>query len=394
MADHFFPLDTPIDKVILVHSFAGGITEQNGQKVATFPAKIYDYFDEVVELLKPIVEPAGYRFYQIGAPGEPPLRGAECLCGKTTMLQCAYLVKHAALLIGNDSQWAHVRGWAGKPLIVPYGATSFPHHPYWKNDKVVLIESHRGGKKPSYASHEGPKTINWVQPEQIASAALPLLGINAQINHHSIFIGDSFNQHLVELVPNVVVHPNVTMNGPLLVRMDYLHDEEKLAANVQLRKCAIVADQEISLDLLARLKPNIFQMRLDVAKLSPGWLKRFKRLGIPTGFFCNERDPDKLAKLRLDLHSVCLFDQFTPPTKDDLIKGAAVYLNKELDKDFKWDTLRFKSHRMLLSDDKIYLSKAHWRAGLSTPDATQNSAAVIDAPTFWEELPSHYYYTT
>jgi len=404
MPDSFFPLATPIDQVILVHAFGGKIKEENGRREAEFPSKIYDHYDEVISLLKPIVEPLGYRFYQIGAPNEPAVRGVESLCGKTTMSQCAYLVKNAALLIGNDSQWAHVRGHARKPLVALYGGTSTPHFPFWKGPSV-LLESHRGGKKPSYATHENPKTINQIPVERVVDAALAVLNPQGGcpiLSHRSLFIGQVYNQHLVELVPNVVVSPGVQMNGPLVVRMDYVADdpatwldaEAKLAANLQIRKCAIVSDREIKLDLLGQLKPNIVQLQLDVTKLSPGWIKAVKRLGLPTGFFTHESDPEKLSALRLALYDACLFDQVTRPTKEDFVKGAAVYLNKELDKDFKWDTLRFKTNVMLLSDDKVYLSKAHWLAGRNTPSTNQNSDLVIDTPDFWQSLPSHYYYTT
>lgn len=412
IADLFFPLDTPMDRVILIHSFAGGIKEEGGARQATAPAKIYDHFVEVIELLRPMVEPAGYRFYQIGGPNEPVLPGIESLVGKTTLHQCAYLVKNAALLIGNDSQWAHVRGAAGKPLVAVYGSTSKPHFPYWNDPaKTILIESHRRGGKPSYASHEAPKTINWITPEQIANAALSLLGTSPaqlrnvitsspadyaplSVSRRSLYIGEAYNQTFFELVPNVVVNPSLAPGAPFLIRMDYLHDEEKLAANLQLRKCGIVADQEIKLDLLTKAKANVAQLRLDVTKLSLGWIKAVKRLGIPTQFFSNELDPEKLAALRLALHGVCYFDQIVPLTKDAFLKGAAAYLNKELDKDFKWDTLRFKTHHYLLSDDKVYLSKAHWQAGRNTSNTVQNSDLIIDSVDFWTETPHHYFYTT
>ncbi len=394
--DTFFPLEHPIDKVILVHSFAGGIKEENGQRIALFGGKIFDHYDEVINLLKPIVEPAGYRFYQIGAPGEPALRGVESLCGRTTMHQCAYLVKNCALLIGNDSQWAHIRGAEGKPLVALYGPTSRPHFPHWNDPaKTTLIESHRRGGKPSYASQENPKTINWIPPELVSEAAIGLLRIEGGCaNHRSLFIGEAYNQHLVELVPNVIVDPRLNISGPLIVRMDYLHNEEMLFANLQHRKCAIVLDREIDLEKLKQVKPNAVQMRIELDKISADWIKAVKRLGIPIGFFTNERDAEKLAKLRLELHSVVLFDQIQPSTKEDFVKAAAGYLNKELDTPFKWDTLRFKTNKMLLSDNKVYLSKAHWQAGRPTPSVEQNSDFVIDNDTFWMEYPCFYFYTT
>ncbi len=192
----------------------------------------------------------------------------------------------------------------------------------------------------------------------------------------------------------MIVDPRLNISGPLIVRMDHLHNEDMLFSNLQHRKCGIVLDREVNLNMLTQLKGNIIQMRVEVDKISAGWIKAVKRLGIPTGFFSNEPDKDKLARLRLDLHGTVLFDHFTPPTKDDFVKGAAGYLNKELDTAFKWDTLRFKTNRVLLSDNKVYLSKAHWQAGRPTPSVEQNSDFVIDTPAFWAEQQLDYFYTS
>ena len=110
----FYPLPESMDKVILIHAFAGEIIEGR----ATAPGKIYDHFNEVVELLSPIFNKYGYKMYQIGAGGEPTLKGVESLCGKTTFAQMTYLVKKCALLIANDSVWQHVRGSEDKPMVV------------------------------------------------------------------------------------------------------------------------------------------------------------------------------------------------------------------------------------------------------------------------------------
>ncbi len=405
MPETFYPTEHPIEKTILIHAFAGGWMEQNGQKVPAFPAKAYDHYDEVISLLRSIVEPAGYRFLQIGGPGEPPVRGVESMVGKTTLYQCAYLVRRCALLIGNDSMWSHVRGANNGALIVPFGPTSAPHHPYWHDPaKTSLIESHRGGGKPSYASHEGPKTINWIPPEEIADAAMWHLAIPGGSKRHSLFIGDLYNQSLIEMVPNVVVDPRLPLSGPLIVRMDYAAADGasqteaigKLVRNLQLRKCVLFLNREVDPNLLGQFKPQIHSMRVEVDQMSADWIRAVKRFGIPTGFVSVEKDPAKLADLRLRLYDVMHpggIDHHVEPTKDDFLSGAKRYLNKELDTALKVDSLSFKTRRLLLSDDKVYLSKAHWLAGKATPTPDQNSGTVIDSPDFWAGLHHQYIYT-
>jgi hypothetical protein len=400
MPDAFYPLDHPVDRAILIHAFAGATVQQGGGLVATFPAKIYDHFAEVIALLRPLTDAAGYRLYQIGAPNEPVLAGVESLVGKTTLHQCAYLVKNAALLIGNDSIWAHYRGAAGGAQCHIYGSTSKPHQPFWRNPaKCVLIESHRGGKRPTYASVENPKTINWIPPEAIARAAVKLLGLPATITRQSLYFGEAYHTQAIELVPNIVVNPQVQIPGALVIRMDYVDTtdsaavtlaENALLGNVQLRKCLIVTDRELNLNHLAQLKPNIAAIRVEVDKVGADWIKALKRLGMQTAFFSSERDPDALARRRLDLYDACLFDHYVPATKEDFLKGAKAYLNREPEAELVTpERLRFSTQKFILSADKVYLSEAHWRAGRHTPGTAQNTDAIIDSPHFWADI-SHF----
>lgn len=387
----FYPLDHPVEKAILIHGFGGAIA--NGNQ-ATFMAKIYDHFAEVVTLIKPAVEALGYKIYQIGAANEPAIRGVEGLCGKTSLLQCTYLVRHCALLIGNDSMWAHVRGAYGGALVALYGPTSVKcHGPYWRDDaKTILIESHRFGKKPSYASHEADKTINVIPPEQVANAALSLLGAPL-ISRTSLFIGSLFNQTIVEVVPNVVVDPSVQVGVPI-IRMDLLHHEENLFKNLQLRKCAIIANREINLDSLGRLKANIASMRIEIDAISTDWIKAVRRLGVQVAFMSVEKDDAKTLQMRLDYYEACQFDRFLPATVDEFRKDSEKYRQKPLDSGLKLDTLSFKTNKIILSDGRVFLSRAHWAAGISIQSGDQNVGTVIDSPLFWEESAHHYIYST
>lgn len=394
--DTFFPLETPLDKVILLHAFAGQIVEQNGQKIPAFAAKCYSHFNETLSLLSPILAPLGYRFYQIGGPNEPPVRGAEYLCGKTTIAQCAYLVKRAALLIANDSMWVHARGAEGKSLVALYGATDDKNHgPHWRDPvKTAIIESHRSGRKPSYAMQENPRTIDYITPESVASGALHLLSISDTLTHHTHYIGPEYQLATFEIVPNMVVPPQTNLGAPPSVRMDFEFNEQILAQNLSVRKCSVVTDKEINLNLLAQFKPQIHGLRIEVDKLSADWIKKVRRLGIPIQAVCDEKDPEKVSAMRLALYDACLFDTVQEPTIEDLKREMSVYLNKELDKDFNFANLSFKSNRFILSSGKIYLSTAHWRAGRSVESTDKNTEKVIDTSEFWAEQKSHYYFFT
>jgi hypothetical protein len=155
----------------------------------------------------------------------------------------------------------------------------------------------------------------------------------------------------------------------------------------------VIANREIDLTILEQFRPNISAVRLEIDKISVGWIKAFKKLGIKAMYSCLERDPEKIAAMRLEYFDACFFDQFLPPTIEDFRKDCALYLNKPLDEQLKLDTLSFKSNKFLLSDNKVFLSKAHWRAGKNTPTTSQNTDQVIDSDVFFEESAHMYFFT-
>lgn len=394
----FFPLDHPIEKMILVHAFAGSIVEQNGQKAAAFSSKCYDYYTEVLALLSPILTPLGYKFYQIGGKDEPPLKGAEYLCGKTTIAQCGYLVKNCALLLANDSMWCHWRGACGGNLVELMGPTDKRNHgPHWYDPaKTIILESHRAGKKPSYAMAENPKTIGWIAPESAGQAVLDLLGISQSLTRTSYYIGPDYNATTFEIVPNFVPNPQLNIGVPLIrADLEWKSEESEkiLAANLQVRKCGIITDHEINLNLLAQFRPQIVGLRIIVDKLTPQWIKQVRRIGIPIQALTREKDEKKLSQLRLDLYDACFFDVLTEPDKENLKREIEVYRNKKLDTDFNLDKLSFRTNHFLLSSGKIHLSVPHWRACKSVETVEQNSDGVIDCEEFWKSQREHYYFT-
>lgn len=378
LAESFYPL--PVEKYITLQASSG------------MAAKNYSYYGEVVNFLLPKLKQLGVSVVQLGGPEDQPVQGCIHLQGKTTLHQSNHILRNSQLHIGNDSWMAHRVGALKIPLVVCYGSTTVANHAPFEYDatQTILIESHRFGRKASYQAQEAPKTINLIKPEDIANAALRLLGL-PQTTQESIFIGAAYQQPIIELVPDSVVAPNVQIPGNLIIRMDYAHNEKILAQNLSLRPCNVIASHEIDLAILGQLRQNIAAMRLEIDKISPGWIKEFKKLGIKTMYSCSEREPAKVAAMRLGYFDACFFDQFVPPTGEDFRRDAEKYLNKPLDSALKLDTLSFKSNKFLLSDNKVFLSKAHWKAGKNTPTTSHNTGQVIDDEDgFWSES-AHFY---
>lgn len=381
LVESFYPL-----------SYDRYITIQAGSGMA---AKNYPHYDDVLSLMTPALNCAGIKILQLGGKEDRALPGCIHLQGQTNLHQSNYLLHRSLCHVGNDSWMSHRGGEMEVPLVICFGPTTPENHgPYRYDPHSVFIESHRFGRRPTFASQESPSTIAVIPPEQIANAALGLLGL-PKVNRQSLYIGEAYHQTAVELAPDSVLPPSVNVGGALVIRMDHAtpgdpEAENRLAANLQLRRCLVVTDRELNLNLLIQMKPNLGGLRVEVDGVSAAWIKAVKRLGIQTAFFSSERDPDKLARRRLDLYDACLFDHYLAPTREDFLKGASTYLNRTVDSTVITPRLQFTTHKLLLAGGKVYLSEAHWRAGQPTPGPEVTTGNVIDNDTFWEEQ-AHFY---
>lgn len=394
---------TRIGKQHLVESFyplpfERYVTIQGGSGMA---AKNYPHYGEVLALLAEPLKAAGIAVVQIGGKEDHALPGCYHLQGQTNLHQSNHVLRGALCHIGNDSWLSHRGGALGVPLVVSFGPTSVANHsPYQFDPRSVFIESHRFGRRPTFAAQEHPSTMAVIPPEQISSAVLQLLGLTSTTTttRKSLYIGEAYHQPVVELVPNVVLDPRMQLGTPLILRMDLADGiegvEDKILGNLQVRPCAIITDRELNLSHLAQLKPRIAGLRVEVGKVSEVWIKTVKRLGIQTAFFSNEQDPEKLARLRLDLYDACLFDHYVAPTRADFVKGVEAYTNGPIDMESIIGRIEFKTNRLLLSDGRIYLSEAHWRAGRPVSANDQRTDRVIDEPLFWENVAHLYCYIT
>ena len=381
--EKFFPLEHDLSKVILLHASAGN---------NNFPAKIYDYFNEVITLIRPALDVAGYRIYQIGGAGEQPIKNITSICGQTSIHQTAYLLKRCALFFGNDSMNAHMAGAFDVPSVVVYGPTDAKNHgPYWKNKNSIFIESHRfGAKRASYAAQEGAKTINQIPPEQIANAILSILGLE-QVKQKSLFFGDFYQHTILDIYPDAAIDPNFAKEGVVNIRMDYLHDEENLKKNLALRKCVVVIDKPINLDILRQFKPNVVGIKCKINPDFPKWIVRdIKKLGIQHLFYTENLDEATIAKMRLDFFDYCFFDAHQDATKQQFEEKVARYLNKKLDEPINYDKLWFASNKYIISSKGAFISKAALDAGTPIENFDYSHQKIIDNSEFWKEQ-NHFY---
>lgn len=393
--EHFFPLDWSLDKAIFLHAGGG---QRNERNEPMFPAKIYDHFNEVVRLLSPIIEKAGYRIFQIGAPNETPIDGTFNLCGFTNMKQTAFLLKRSALFFGNDSVNAHMAGSFKIPMVVLYGPTDAKNHgPEWFNpDKTILLESHRfGEKRPSYSSGEPEKTINVIKPETVVNSILKLLSLE-EISRNSYYMGPHFTNQMLEITPDNILRPDFFPQMGINVRMDYLWSEQGLLANLQQRKCGIFSDKPFNMEILKQNRGNVNFCRIKITNdITPEFARQIVRFGAPYSFYTEERDPVKLKQLRYDFFDVTMVEQTKDFSVQSFWDGSKRYLNSELDKNLNFDNVTYKSNKYIISKSGIYISYAAYLKGLKVENLSTNFQKIGDLAKdvdFWNEIEHYYIY--
>ena len=118
---------------------------------------------------------------------------------------------------------------------------------------MVLLEPDRSKRKPSYSAEENPKTINEINPDDIAGAVLNLLGIKYDKKFKTIKKGVHYNAPIIQLVPDCLINVSQLGVDSVIVRMDLNHNEQALAEQLKVSKCSVVTEKPINLELLKHL---------------------------------------------------------------------------------------------------------------------------------------------
>ena len=378
LREHFFPV--PFEKYITIQTGSGQAS------------KNYDYYQEVIAILKPILDQNGITLVHIGAKEDPQLNGVYDLRGKTSIPQSAYIIKRAAVHLGNDSWIQHYSCFNKVPTIVLFGSTSPANHgSYWENDKTIFMESHRSGNKPTF-SQEHIKTINFIQPEKVVENVVKLLGGNIKIPFNTVFIGDLYNQVMLEVLPNFVLDNRLMPQLPIALRMDLEFNEENLVEILKTgRRVNLITKKSVNPNILNSFRAQILSYNEEVSlNTDVNQINIIKSIIPNHRFYTKLEDEEEIKKIRFKFFDIIQVMQVKDMTKDQVLEASARFLNKSLDDLPKIDTLGFKSNKYILSEGQIYTSFAHLKSKKPIPSFDQNMSDVIDDEDFWRDSNNFY----
>jgi hypothetical protein len=335
--EEFYPIPFQED-YICIHSGSG------------MDSKNYDHFQEVIDLISPLLHKNKIKIIQIGGSKEKLLEGCFDARGSSKR-QMAYILSKSKLYFGNDTMSLHFASYFQKKIVcVSTVLYSSNFYPYWSNQKdYTIIESHRDGKKPTFSAKEDPKTINFINPEIIAIEILNKLDIKNNLNKlKTIFIGDFYNNKIFNVVPDHLVQRNQTINH-IISRMDLLHNEEVLNKQLQIIKCVITCSEPISAEILKNNKENILGVNCFVENESNlDFVKTLKALNIKYQLFSYLRE-EELNKHKLhfmDYGNIIRINLDHPKIKEKI----TTFKDKNL-------SIFYKSKNFILSKGKVFLSE-------------------------------------
>jgi hypothetical protein len=339
--DKFFPV--PVEKYISFQPFS------------KYNSKNYSYWNEVISIINPFLQKENIHIVQIGGPNDKPIQNCINFCGQTKIPHAAFIIKNSLMHVGADSFGAHVASGYGKKIVAIYSNNNINNvKPYWTKDQDMILLEPKRANKPNYSAEENPKTINQIKPEQIAKSILKLLNIKNELQYDTIFIGERYNDILLEAIPSLVLPPNMFPNINLNIRFDYIKDiEEKdyicTLGNLNIRNCSIITDKPLEISYFAQLKDKISNIFYDIThnNIDFEFVQKVKLFGLKIDFIFNKsRNQNEIDLNNKKLELI------------DYPELITIIETKDKPKNEIKECSFYKSKKILFANNNTFLSKA------------------------------------
>ena len=312
----------------------------------------YDYFNDVLELIKPYLKQLNIDIFQIATEKSSKLACDKCFI-TINKKQENYLISKAKLLISNENYSLHIASAFNIKSIGLYSLfNSNNTRPIWNKNLQIILESNRDGNLPSYGQlKESPKTINFISPYVIAKNILDSLDISNDLGRFElVYLGKSFSQKIIEIVPDFMSDANFMKDRSINLRLDYVTNLNVSVFNywVANRKVNIITDKDININMIAAYRNNIILMTVMLTpNISEKFLKHCKSIGLKLKIFCD--DKNKLEEYRFKFLNWEIHQDFENEGTFEKLSNLS---NKS----------KFISSKILISKGKHFSCKANYFA--------------------------------
>ncbi len=310
------------------------------------PSKNYGNWDEVLDLIFPILQKNGIELIQVGTKDEKPLKYCKGTQGQTSWGQLEYIISKSLLVLSTDSVSSHLAGHYNLPSVTlisnNYSDCVKPY--FGDKSKQIILEPDRTKLKPMFALDEPyPKQIDQIKPEEIAKSVLKLLNLDFSYPYSTLYIGQNFNNKIIESAMTDVIDIKKMGTQNIICRLDWNFDLVKLQHQLSNCQAQLITDKPIPEQILKQYRPAILGIIYEInSQNDPSFVKLLIENKIPYQLISKlpieELNPIKLSYL-----------DFSP-----IVRVNSDVPNELKDKDLS--NIYVKSAKLILANKKFYPS--------------------------------------
>lgn len=337
------------------------------------PSRGYSHFNKVFELLNMELSFNGIKIIQIGGEKDYKIRGAYDLCGALSLRQAAHVIEKSKLFVGCDHIFARIAASANVPVAIAVSVTTSSDITPWNANRFDVIESDRGGLKPSYSLEENPKTIDLIFPEAISAKIADALSIKWKNSFKTVRIGKSFYEERIDFIPDFPVNEGTLNNRKLVCRYDLSPNAAALFQFYHFYGGPLFTDRPVSPKLFEQFGGKIPHTVYFIdGEYSADFVKFLHSLPRPYDLVSNKTGKE-LEEIKLELFD---YNQIKSISRPDYSEVKAGHL--------------FATNRLFLSHGQFFPSIPHWRKGIGM----SNSMKIIDPndAELWDNYENFYIY--
>lgn len=335
------------------------------------PSRNYFYFQDVVDILRPMLDKEDIRIIQTGDTSPYKIDETVSLVGGLTTSQLAYMIRHSLCVVTMSDFVSQICGAFDTPLVQMFSDSDEPYSGNYFTDKTKYRKV-KYGNKSTFDMGNRMSDINKILPTDIVENILDLLGIENTFPFKEVRVGKKYVHRSVEMVPDSTVDIENLKIDSIIVRMDLKHDETILEEQLKRSTCNIITSKPISMNLLDKYRTKIKEFAILVDNIDYDFVERSFELGLNVYLISNS-DSSKIKELKLKY----------------LDLGTIIHNEKpELDLENR-ENLFFKTKKLTFSKGNLYLSEQHYFDGHPSRLAKE----ILEAKTsdkFWEDAD---YYT-
>jgi hypothetical protein len=342
------------------------------------PSKNYKHYNIVIDIIKQSLSKMGIKIIQIGSAKEARLQNVDLCLFDLNFKNLAYVISKSMLHIGVDNVYSHYASSINLPMVTVFGNIyKTVSEGYWSKNQISMEAPWK--IKPCLGAVDTNDSINKIKPEEIAKNILIQLKIEDKINMKTKFIGDFYNQQVIEIVPNFFSLAENLKNHHVFIRPDYGLDEASLLNWCDyLNSYSIFSRSQLDTKFCQHFSHKIKNISYILKKdsfIEDDHLLAIRNLNISVTILVeNEEDLPEIREKYFD------FDVYF------YYKGDKSLLEKE---NLDFSKSFFSSSKVILSKNKRYSSKYDFLNGKESVDKNLN---LLDNPVLLEDLQHFYIY--